>query len=84
MHGATLGLVGYGRIGRAVARRAEGFAMEVIHHTRTPTGEPGWVGDLHELLGRSDIVSLHANVTPESRSMLSACAIQMKAAPTAA
>ena len=64
VHGATLGLVGYGRIGRAVARRAGGFAMEVLHHTRTPTGEPGWIGDLHELLGRADIVSLHVPLTP--------------------
>src|SRR5207248_2013732 len=44
IHGATLGLVGYGRIARAVARRAVGFGMEVVHHTRTPTGEAGWVG----------------------------------------
>ena len=34
VHGATLGLVGYGRIGRAVARRASGFGMQVLHHTR--------------------------------------------------
>jgi glyoxylate reductase len=70
VHGATLGLVGYGRIGRAVARRAQGFAMEVIHHTRTPTGEPGWVGDLHELLGRADIVSLHVPLTPATRHLI--------------
>jgi glyoxylate reductase len=70
VHGATLGLVGYGRIGRAVARRAQGFAMEVIHHTRTPTGEPGWIGDLHELLGRSDIVSLHVPLTPATRHLI--------------
>ncbi len=50
MHGATLGIVGYGRIGRAVARRAAGFGMEVLHHTRTDTGITGWVGDLDELL----------------------------------
>jgi glyoxylate reductase len=70
VHGATLGLVGYGRIGRAVARRAEGFSMEVIHHTRTPTGEPGWVGDLHELLGRADIVSLHVPLSPATRHLI--------------
>ena len=64
VHRATLGLVGYGRIGRAVARRAAGFAMEVVHHTRTPTGEPGWTGDLHDLLARADIVSLHVPLTP--------------------
>lgn len=59
VHGATLGVVGFGRIGRAVARRAEGFGMHVLHHARTPTGEPGYVAELDELLAESDIVSLH-------------------------
>ncbi|MGH9001683.1 MAG: 2-hydroxyacid dehydrogenase [Acidimicrobiia bacterium] len=63
LHGATLGLVGYGGIGRAVGRRARGFSMEVLHHTRTPTGEPGWTADLHEMLARSDMVSLHVPLT---------------------
>jgi len=70
VHGATLGLVGYGRIGRAVARRAGGFAMDVIHHTRTPTGQPGWTGDLHDLLRRADIVSLHTPLTPATRHLI--------------
>src|SRR5437763_10992187 len=72
VHGATLGLVGYGRIGRAVARRAAGFAMEVIHHTRTPTGEPGWTAALHDLLRRADIVSLHVPLTPATRHLIGA------------
>ncbi len=59
VHGATLGIVGYGRIGQAVARRAEGFAMHVLHHARRPTGIPGFVADLDDLLVQSDIVSLH-------------------------
>ena len=50
VHGATLGIVGYGRIGRAVARRAAGFEMRVLHHARGNTGEPGYVADLDELL----------------------------------
>ncbi|HEY3239520.1 MAG TPA: D-glycerate dehydrogenase, partial [Acidimicrobiia bacterium] len=70
IHGATLGLVGYGGIGRAVARRAQGFGMEVLHHTRTPTGEPGWLGDLHELLARSDVVSLHVPLTAQTRHLI--------------
>ena len=70
VHGATLGIVGCGRIGRAVARRAGGFGMEVIHHTRTPTGRPGWTGDLHELLGRADVVSLHVPLTPATRHLI--------------
>ena len=39
VHGATLGIVGYGRIGRAVARRASGFDIRVLHHARSDTGE---------------------------------------------
>ena len=67
MHGATLGIVGYGRIGRAVARRAAGFGMEVLHHTRTDTGITGWVGDLDDLLPRCDVVSLHVPLRDETR-----------------
>jgi glyoxylate reductase len=59
VHGATLGLVGYGRIGRAVARRAEGFDMRVLHHARHDTGVEGYVADLDDLLRRADVVSLH-------------------------
>lgn len=70
VHGATLGIVGYGRIGRAVARRARGFGMDVIHHTRTPTGEAGWIQDLHELLRRADIVSLHVPLSPGTRHLI--------------
>lgn len=70
VHGATLGLVGYGRIGRAVGRRAAGFAMDVIHHTRTPTGDPGWTGDLGDLLARADIVSLHVPLTPATHHLI--------------
>lgn len=70
VHGATLGLVGYGRIGRAVARRAAGFDMDVLHHCRTATGEAGYVADLHELLARSDIVSLHVPLTDETHHLI--------------
>lgn len=70
VHGATLGLVGYGRIGQAVARRAEGFSMEVLHHTRSDTGRPGWVGELPRLLAASDFVSLHVPLTPATRHLI--------------
>jgi lactate dehydrogenase-like 2-hydroxyacid dehydrogenase len=63
VNGATLGLVGFGAIGRAVARRALGFGMEVLHHTRHRTGEAGFVADLDGLLSGSDIVSLHVPLT---------------------
>src|SRR6266511_1957032 len=59
VHGAILGLVGYGRIGQAVARRAGGFGMRVLHHTRHPTGQPGHVASLDELLASADVISLH-------------------------
>jgi glyoxylate reductase len=72
VHGATLGLVGFGRIGRAVARRAEGFGMRVLHNARRPTGADGYVADLDELLRTSDIVSLHVPLTPETRHLIDA------------
>jgi len=72
VHDSTLGLVGYGRIGRAVARRASGFGMRVLHHTRRDTGQQGWVGDLDELLARADAVSLHVPLTEETRGMIDA------------
>jgi glyoxylate reductase len=72
VHGATLGLVGYGRIARAVARRAEGFAMRVLHHTRHDTGVAGWVGELDELLRASDVVSLHVPLHDGTRGLIDA------------
>ena len=70
VHGATLGLVGYGRIGRAVGRRAAGFGMQVLHHTRRQTGMPGYVASLDELLARADVVSLHVPLTDDTRHLI--------------
>lgn len=70
VHGAVLGVVGFGRIGQAVARRAAGFGMEVLHHARTPTGLPGYVADLDRLLAESDIVSLHVPLTHGTRHLI--------------
>jgi glyoxylate reductase len=67
--GATLGVVGWGRIGQAVARRAAGFGMEVIHSSRS-SGVP-----LEELLERADVVSLHTPLTPETRHLIDAAAL---------
>jgi glyoxylate reductase len=72
VHGATLGLVGLGRIGRAVARRAAGFGMEVLHHTRTDTGMAGWIAQLDELLPRCDFVSLHVPLHDGTRGLIDA------------
>lgn len=72
VHGATLGLVGFGAIGRAVARRAAGFAMRVMHHTRHDTRAEGWTENLDELLEASDVVSLHVPLTDATRRLIDA------------
>ena len=72
VHGAVLGVVGFGRIGQAVARRAAGFGMEVLHHTRRDTGIVGWRGDLDRLLAESDIVTLHVPLTDKTRHLIDA------------
>ena len=61
VHGATLGIVGFGRIGRALARRAEGFAMTVRSTADTP---------LDELLATSDFVSVHCPLTERTRGLI--------------
>lgn len=71
VHGRTLGIIGMGRIGRAVARRAAGFGMTILYCTRTATDlqadESGWERvPLEDLLSRSDFVSLHVPLTPET------------------
>jgi glyoxylate reductase len=67
--GATLGIVGRGRIGEAVARRAAGFGLESIHHSRS-SGIA-----LEELLERSDFVSLHCPLTQETRHLIDDAAL---------
>jgi len=69
VHGATLGIVGPGRIGSAVARRAAGFDMTVLE-----SGRSGPVR-LEELLERSDYVSLHAPLTPATQHLIDAQAL---------
>jgi glyoxylate reductase len=74
--GATLGVIGWGRIGQAVARRAEGFGMTVIHSSRS-SGLP-----LEDLLARADFVSVHTPLTPDTRHLIDTDALaRMK--PTA-
>jgi glyoxylate reductase len=78
VHHATLGIVGFGRIGQALARRARGFAMRVLYHDthRPPAEAEQELGaeyrDLEELLRESDFVSLHANLTPQTRHLINA------------
>jgi len=64
--GLTLGLVGMGRIGQAVAKRAEAFGMRVVYTSRTPKPLPYPYLPLEDLLATADIVSLHAPLTPET------------------
>ena len=67
--GQTLGVLGMGRIGAAVARIATAFGMEVLSHRRTPG--PGTT-DLATLLERSDVLSLHCPLTEQTRQIINA------------
>jgi glyoxylate reductase len=69
VHGARLGIVGMGRIGRAMARRARGFSMDVVWSGPKAQEEPGRA-PLDELLATSDFVSLHAPLLPSTRGLL--------------
>ncbi|MBF6618704.1 MAG: D-glycerate dehydrogenase [Patulibacter sp.] len=71
---ATLGIVGYGRIGAAVARRAAGFGMTVLQHSRSPRPDDGiaTAAPLDELLERSDVVSLNVPRTPQTTGLIGA------------
>jgi len=70
----TLGIVGMGRIGEAVARRAVGFGMKIIYFSRNPKNLEGMraVSSLKELLEESDIVTLHTPLSKETRYLIDA------------
>jgi glyoxylate reductase len=78
VHHKTIGIVGFGRIGQAVARRARGFGMDVIYADafQLPADVEAQTGarrvDLDELLERADFVSIHTNLTPETRHLFGA------------
>jgi glyoxylate reductase len=65
LRGRQLGIVGWGRIGQAVAERAAAFGMTIAHTSRSSAGVP-----LDRLLSTSDVVSLHVPLTPETRHMI--------------
>jgi glyoxylate reductase len=74
MRGATLGLVGFGRIGKAMARRALGFDMRVIYYDPSePRPDPTFKAtrvDFETLLEESDYISLHTPLTPDTRHLI--------------
>ncbi len=78
VHGATIGIVGFGRIGQAVARRAQGFGMRILYHdiAELPDEVTGPLGatylPLEALLAQSDFVSLHVNLSPVTRHLINA------------
>ncbi len=74
LHGATLGIVGFGRIGRAMARRAQGFGMRVLYQDAyVAEADPGLGAtrvDLETLLAESDFVTLHVPLTEETHHLI--------------
>jgi glyoxylate reductase len=89
VYGKTLGIVGFGRIGQALARRAKGFGMRIVFHDAYPppqevVDELGaeQAEDLDTLLAAADFVSLHVNLTEETRHLIDADALS-KMKPTA-
>jgi glyoxylate reductase len=86
VHGKTLGILGCGRIGLAMARRGTGFNMRILAHDICANPEAEKLGvqfvPLDELLAQSDFVSLHAALTPENRGLLNETRLR-KMKPTA-
>lgn len=79
VHGMTLGIVGFGRIGKAMARRARGFGMHVLYTQRKREPEPleralgaTWVASIDELCASADAVTVHCPLTPETRGLFDA------------
>jgi len=76
VHGKTLGIVGFGRIGRAVARRARGFDMRILYHDAVRVDAvverelAATATDLETLLREADFVTLHVNLTPDTRHLI--------------
>jgi glyoxylate reductase len=82
VHGATLGIVGFGRIGREMARRGRGFGMRILYHDVHPASpeDEAELGarrvEMDELLRESDFVSLHTNLTAETHHLIDADALR--------
>jgi lactate dehydrogenase-like 2-hydroxyacid dehydrogenase len=73
VHGATLGIIGLGQIGRAVARRGHGFGMKVQHYSRSAQSDDlSTAVDLATLLATSDVVSIHVPLNAQTRHFIGA------------
>ena len=76
VHGATIGIVGFGRIGQAMAKRAQGFGMTILYHdlARANPAVEAELGatflPLEELLPKADFVSLHVNLSPQTQGLM--------------
>jgi glyoxylate reductase len=78
LHGCTLGIIGMGKIGQAVAKRALGFGMKIIYSDPTQSRfSDGEKVSFRELLKRSDIISLHVPLTPETREIINKSSFSM-------
>jgi glyoxylate reductase len=79
--GRTLGIIGMGRIGQAVARRAAGFKMPVLHHNRTPKDfpdHPSWKSvALNDVLSQADFLTLHVPLTADTRHLIARRELQL-------
>jgi glyoxylate reductase len=76
LQGKTLGIVGFGQIGRAMAKRAEAFGMSIVYTGRSKQDTGAEFVPFEELLERSDVVSLHCPLTPETRHLIDAAALR--------
>lgn len=76
LHQATLGIIGFGAIGQAVAKRASGFDMKILYSKRTPIEPPEGIyatpATTDQILMQSDFVSLHVPLTTETRHLIGA------------
>jgi lactate dehydrogenase-like 2-hydroxyacid dehydrogenase len=76
VYGSTVGIIGLGQIGLAVARRLVGFNVRLLYHSRQPTPAASEVGatyvDLDTLLAESDFITLHCPLSPETRHLINA------------
>ncbi len=77
MFGKTLGIIGFGEVGREIAKRANAFEMRVVYHQRTRLPEVeeafhgvAWAGGLHDLLAQSDYITINLPVTPQTTGIL--------------